>query len=120
MEASTPSQQINPQAPGENTGQPNPAPKKRDPWGRVIGTNLLIFLVYTIIVFATGGNGIVNVLTYIYHAGALLLISLVLAVMGSRDKRSYNASAYFVSAGLLLVIGFGTCFLAFMTSAVDF
>lgn len=107
--------QISPQAQNANAGQVNSAPKKRDPWGVVVGINLLIFLVYSVLAFVTQGYaGIFTVFTYLYHVGILMVISFVLAFLTHKNKRDYNAAAYFVSGGIILVIGFGVCTYAFI------
>jgi hypothetical protein len=115
----TPLSQVSPQAPNTNVNPTNPEPKKRDPWGRVLSVNLLIFLGYSALAYITEGYaGVFTVFSYLIHVGILLVLSFALAIMANVYKRSYNASAYFASAGIIFVLGFGVCAVTIMVNGL--
>jgi hypothetical protein len=109
--------QFTPQVPGENSDSSNQLPKKKDPWGLVIGVNLIIFFVYTVLAYLYAWeNPLFNVFTYLFHVGVLLVIGVGRVVWSATSKHSYNAASFFISALLIFIIGFVTCGYAFTSS----
>lgn len=115
MEAPIPPQ-FNVSDPVQNSNQPFPAPKKSDPWGKIIGINLLILLIYSAAAFIYGWEDAAGfqIAAYLGHAVALLIISIGRIVWTAGTERKSNAAAYFVSSFLILIIGFATCYYGFV------
>lgn len=91
----------------------------RDLWGKVIGINLLIFFIYTACAFVYGIEEafMFVIVTYLVHAVALLAGGIGRIVWTAGTERKSNAAAYFVTALLIFIIGFGTCVTIVSSSA---
>jgi len=66
---------------------------------KILGGNLLVFALYTITALSTGTDGGVGALAI---AAFQFVICTILAIV-------YKRSVWFLSAVLVLIIGFGTC-----------
>jgi hypothetical protein len=66
---------------------------------KILGGNLLVFALYTLTALSTGTDGGVAALCL---AGIQFIICTILAI-------AYKRSVWFLSAVLVLIIGFGTC-----------
>lgn len=77
----------------------------------VAGINLIILLIYSVIIHFTynhdGGLGILIISAFIISIHFIVL--LVMAGVASSRKEGDMARAYGLSSGLVLLIGFGTC-----------
>jgi hypothetical protein len=88
-------------------GEPDKPPGIHKPAGddkpaanyKILGGNLLVFALYTLTALSTGTDGGVAALCL---AGIQFIICTILAI-------AYKRSVWFLSAVLVLIIGFGTC-----------
>lgn len=88
----------------------------------VFGVNLLIFACYYILGIILGGNSVGIGLVYsgpMLHAIILGILSIIDGVRGFLQKRKTNAGKYFLTAILILIIGFGACAIAFTGGLID-
>ena len=71
-----------------------------------IKVNAIIFVAYTLLSLI-GGSSAVNFHAFfiVIHVALCFLIGIAAAV----SSKSENSKYYFLSAGLVLLIGFGTC-----------
>lgn len=78
--------------------------------GKVISYNLGAMLFYTLLAHAlSGGDGaIIGALISYAHAGIILLIGILMAIVG-KDKEKTTGGALILSALLIAVIGFSVC-----------
>lgn len=70
---------------------------------KILGGNLLVFAIYTLVALSTGSDGGVAALAI---AGGQFVICTVLAIALKRG-------VWFLSGVLVLIIGFGTCISTF-------
>lgn len=106
-----------------NTTSPNPIQTKKKV--NVVGINFLIFICYYtfgLLLPKISGDDLGTLIIfygYMVHAGALVLISIEEGIRGMVKKTKTNAGQLFLSAILLLIIGFGACTVAFTTGLMD-
>jgi hypothetical protein len=78
--------------------------------GRIVGNNLLIFVLYTLVIHATYGNEAAitgSALAYMHAIGAVL-IGIFMAIFNKEGERSQGGAL--VLAGLLIAtIGSSVC-----------
>ncbi len=89
--------------------------EEKSPFKRIIGINFLIFLIYYILfltVLKLGGPRIGGFIVFLYPLQVItnFIAGIVYAI--KRDHRS--SSAFFLSALIILIVGFGACFVAVM------
>ena len=79
---------------------------------KIVGINFLIFLVYYVTAFILLKMDSEVSFFYIYLYPLQALINFIIAGVNLSRKEYKSASAYFLSAILLLIVGFGACFVA--------
>ena len=73
---------------------------------KVLRVNAIIFVAYTLLSLIGGSSAVIFHAFFIaIHVALCFLIGIAAAV----SSNSENAKYYFLSAGLVLLIGFGTC-----------
>jgi uncharacterized membrane protein YhaH (DUF805 family) len=83
----------------------------------IVGTNLLIFVVYFILSFAYAINNPENGIGLIFSAYMIHPIILItMAVIRLIQRRWKDAGLYFLMAIIIPIIGFGACTVAFIGS----
>ena len=92
---------------------------KKSPFKKVIGINFIIFFIYyvmALMMLKLGRQGMSGnygfFLLYLYPIQVIInfLAGVVLAI--KRD--GMRSGAYFLSAFIILIVGFGSCFFAFI------
>ena len=77
-----------------------------NPRNNILKVNAIIFLVYTLLSLLGGSGAVIFHAFFIaIHVALCFLIGIAAAI----SSNSENAKYYFLSAGLVLLIGFGTC-----------
>ncbi|WMX16682.1 MULTISPECIES: hypothetical protein [unclassified Aureispira] len=78
--------------------------------GKIIGINLLLFILYTLLIHA-GDNGdaaLAGAIIAYIHAGGIFVVGLFMAIFSNDPNRSRGMSL--ILAGLLIaIIGFSVC-----------
>ena len=81
-----------------------------DSVGKIVRTNLLIFLIYTLFIHAFMGIEaalMASIFSYV-HAGGLLFIGILTLIFGAKDERT-QGSGLMLSGLLIAIIGFSVC-----------
>ena len=77
-----------------------------NPRNNILKVNAIIFLVYTLLSLLGGSGAVIFHAFFIaIHVGLCFLIGIVKGL----SLKNENAKYYFLSAGLVLLVGFGTC-----------
>jgi hypothetical protein len=77
---------------------------------RVVRSNLLIFVLYTLIIHATSGRdaaGISSAFAYVHAVGAVLIG--VLMTIFNREGKGYQGNDLVLAGLLIAVIGYSVC-----------
>ncbi len=80
---------------------------------KIAGINLLIMLVYNIVIhFANSGTekGLGILILCAVLVGIQVITNLILCAIASGMKNSSRSKAYLISSGIVLLIGFSSCF----------
>jgi hypothetical protein len=78
--------------------------------GRIVGSNLLIFVLYTLIIHATSGRDAVEIssaFAYVHAVGAVLIG--VLMTIFNRKGKGYQGNDLVLAGLLIAVIGYSVC-----------
>ncbi len=77
-----------------------------NPRNNILKVNATIFVVYTLLSLLGGSGAVIFHAFFIaIHVAFCFLIGIAAAI----SSKNENAKYYFLSAGLVLLIGFGTC-----------
>ena len=77
-----------------------------NPRNKILRVNAIILVVYTLLSLLGGSGAVIFHAFFIaIHVALCFLIGIAAAV----SSNSENAKYYFLSAGLVLLVGFGTC-----------
>ncbi len=100
----------------------DPSLKKRNLYLFNLGVFIAYFLIGSLISTYVRGSfgGWIVLFGYLIHSVVLIFISLVEVFRGRIQKIKTRAGDYFLCAILLLLIGFGTCSMAFKFDLVPF
>ena len=71
----------------------------------IVVANMVILAAYTVYAFTSQGGNIMDAVYIAIHVFACILI----AVVASITSKSEVATGFYLSAGLVLLIGFGSC-----------
>lgn len=80
--------------------------------------NLFIFVLYTVASIIMKEAGLA-MFVYMYHAGFLVVLSILLGIGGLISKKKTYAGDLFLTAIALCIIGFGTCYGLFASNLVN-
>lgn len=78
--------------------------------GKIVGINLLIFVVYTLFIHVTTGRDAAlagSMFAYV-HAGGIFIIGIFMAIFGKGAEKS-RGTALILSGLLIAIIGFSVC-----------
>lgn len=78
--------------------------------GRIVGVNLLIFVLYTLVIHASSGSDAAitgSILAYMHAIGAIL-IGVFTAIFNKEGER-YQGGALILAGLIIAVIGFSVC-----------
>ena len=78
--------------------------------GKIVGINLLIFVLYTLIIHAVTGRdaAITGSMIAYAHAGGIFIIGLVMVIF-DKGKVRHRGAGLILAALLITVIGFSVC-----------
>ena len=71
----------------------------------IVIANMVILAVYTVYAFTSHGGNIMDAVYIAVHVLACIFIAIVASVMSKNEV----ATGFYLSAGLVLLIGFGSC-----------
>ncbi|MBI3334719.1 hypothetical protein HYZ97_04490 [Candidatus Pacearchaeota archaeon] len=83
------------------------AEEQASPFKKILGVNFIIFLIYYVIALLLIQK--LGFLLFLYPIQAL--INSILGIVYIFKKDSIKSSAFFLAAFLLLLVGFGACFI---------